>query len=245
MKKRTQNRLVVVFALSILGLTACSHTVTQVHYFPEDSKTIENASNSIVKKLGLQAHPTSDSIQTYVRKSGRHNVFLFRTLALPYNDDSSKVTITTVSQYESVAKNLNVAINSFLDQELHPDIVNQNQGRFYKPNSKSKSEFQQKTWVNLGYGINYVGKENPFVSKSDNTIGTVFFGLFDLAHIALIIGGPFIGETKEDKITISLVGLGSLIVWKLLLPTLQSNRDIEEYNNIANSDYFLPIELKK
>ena len=148
---------------------------------------------------------------------------------------------TFISSYAN-SENINHFLTSAYLQETDP-IYKYNPDNFIILLNKNKSEFWKRNMINMGYGYNYIAKDNPFVSAKWVPIG--FGYLLEALHYIAIFGGPFFGETKEDKIGIPLIGLGSLLFWKTIVYGRIGGYEIREYNNINNSKYKIPIELIK
>lgn len=149
---------------------------------------------------------------------------------------------TNINEGNRVNKNYSKLLMSAYLQEIDSDyLINKN--NFTSLVVKDKSEFWKRNWINMGYGMSYLAKDNPFMGGKALAVG--FFYLWEALHYIPIIGGPFFGETQEDKIMIPIIGISSLIVWKGLFSGLIiGNRYIKINNNVQNSGYKIPSNLK-
>ena len=145
---------------------------------------------------------------------------------------------TNINEGNRVNKNYSKLLMSAYLQEIDSDYLN-NANNFTSLVVKDKSEFWKRNWINMGYGMSYLAKDNPFMGGKDIAVG--FFYLWEVLHYIPILGGPFLGETQEDKIMIPIIGISSLIIWKVLLSRLMiGNRYIKINNNVHNSGYKIP-----
>lgn len=102
---------------------------------------------------------------------------------------------------------------------------------------KSNAEFWKRNLINMGYGLSYVADKNPYASENIKLFGYVWEGL----HYIPILGGAFIGRTKNDKIAIPIIGLSSLLIWKTLyFGVIIGQPMIKEYNRKLKMKYKIP-----
>jgi len=104
---------------------------------------------------------------------------------------------------------------------------------------KSESEFWKRNYINMGYGMTYAMKDNPFVTQKGLAIG--FFYFMETAHYIAIFGGPFFGKTNNDKLVIPIFGVTSLILWKAVFSGLLMGKPmVKSYNRFAKMKYRIP-----
>ncbi len=149
---------------------------------------------------------------------------------------------TNINEGNRVNKNYSRLLMSAYRQEIDSDYLNY-ANNFTSLVVKDKSEFWKRNWINTGYGMSYLAKDNPFMGGKAFAVG--FFYLWEALHYIPIFGGPFFGETQEDKIMIPIIGISSLIVWKGLFGGLIiGNRYLKINNNVHNSGYKIPCNLE-
>jgi len=149
---------------------------------------------------------------------------------------------TNINEGNRVNKNYSRLLMSAYLQETNSDYLN-NENNFTSLVVKDKSEFWKRNWINMGYGMSYLAKDNPFMGGKAFAVGS--FYLLEALHYIPIFGGPFFGETQEDKIMIPIIGISSLIVWKGLFSGLIiGNRYLKINNNVHNSGYKIPSNLE-
>jgi hypothetical protein len=105
-----------------------------------------------------------------------------------------------------------------------------------------KAEFRKRNWINMGYGLSYIAKDNPFVGSKRMSVGFAYF--YEAIHYIPIVGGPFFGETRQDKIGIPIVALASLVIWKGIIAPVLVNSNIKLNNRIVDSGYKIPTNLR-
>lgn len=139
---------------------------------------------------------------------------------------------------------MKITFHSFLKQELEKVQILEDNKNFFKLTPKSKEEYQKRNWIFMPYGYSYLGEDNPFANNEDHTANKIFLGLIEVGHYALIIGGPFLAKSNKDKVMIPIIGLTGLAAWKFLIPWQQGNRQIESFNGIAKSGYYIPESVR-
>jgi hypothetical protein len=147
-------------------------------------------------------------------------------------------TSTTIEKGKA-SRNISTFFMSAYLQETNKDYANNMTCMRLYP--KDKKEYWKRNWINMGYGISYALKDNPFVSGKGAYIGFAY--AWEAFHYFMILGGPFLGRTSKDKIEISLIGVCSLFLWKKYLLGGQFSGIINNYNNIVNSKYKIPNNL--
>ena len=149
---------------------------------------------------------------------------------------------TNLNEGMRVNKNYSRLLVSASRQEIDSVYLN-NANNFTSLVIKDKSEFWKRNWINMGYGMSYLAKDNPFMSRKALLIG--FFYLWETLHYIPIFGGAFYGNEQEDKIMIPVIGNTSLILWKGLFSGLiVGNRYLKFNNSVHNSGYKMPRYLK-
>lgn len=138
-------------------------------------------------------------------------------------------------------KNYSRILMSAYTEEVNPEYKN-NSTNFVQLPVKSKKEFWRRNMINMGYGLRYATKENPFIGSSGLAVGFAY--VLETAHYIPILGGPFFGKTSSDKITIPIVGIASLLVWKTVFAGLYGNSNIKTYNKMTTLKYKVPKGLK-
>jgi hypothetical protein len=242
MKQRITQCLVILFPILLIG---CTYTSTSVITVDNNYKEVNQATRRVTSELNMEEMKTEDSLDAYVRRNGSVSVYAIRPVIKTQTDSSTQVTLFTVTQAQEISDNLGKTFSSFYRQSLDSSLVDKNPEKFFRLEPKSSSEMYRKNWISPALGIHYVGKNNPFVEKADYTVGVVGMAFFDGLCLFAAFGGPFIGKTSKDKIGISITGILGLVGWRLLAPSMQGSRDLEEYNNIVNTKYSLPVEIKR
>lgn len=162
-------------------------------------------------------------------------------LRVPISGSSGKYQVSfTTKAYDSnkLARIYSEFLLSAFKQEYLPETVKQ---PLYPLEHKSFKEFRRRTLINLGWGQSYLHQDNPLVTSGGFTgLGYVIEGLLYIP----LLGGPFLGETTQDKVYISLTGLAGLAILKLLLVPQFMKPFIKRYNSLVNSGYQAPIMLK-
>jgi hypothetical protein len=113
---------------------------------------------------------------------------------------------------------------------------------FVKLPSKDIDRFWRRNWISMGYGMSYSLKDNPFSSAGAVYVGMGYF--FDALTTFMIVGGPFIGKTTKDKIEFPILGIALNLLGKKYFVGRMSELNIESYNNIVNSKYGIPNDMK-
>lgn len=75
-------------------------------------------------------------------------------------------------------------------QETDTNYLNQQNNFIYLP-LKSNSEFCKRNFINMGYGMSYAAKDNPFYGSKGFAIG--FGYIIEVLHYIPIFGGAFFG----------------------------------------------------
>jgi hypothetical protein len=90
----------------------------------------------------------------------------------------------------------------------------------------------------MGYGAQYVYQDNPLTDRVWLAVG--FGYLWEGLHYIPILGGPFLGKTTKDKVLMPVIGLASLLFWKVTLNGWLVRSHLVEYNRLAESGYRAP-----
>lgn len=139
---------------------------------------------------------------------------------------------------KKVDRNLSRFLLSAYRQEMEPEYAGNSENFVLIP-VKTKVEFRKRNWINMGYGLQYLAKDNPFMGSKGLAVG--FLYTWEVLHCIPIFGGPFFGPTTTDKITIPLIGLASLIFWKGVMNRWLVAQPYLRFNNtIVNSGYRMP-----
>lgn|GEM_PF-2393927 len=228
-------KMVPILAMSVF--VCCCHMSKQISTLPNDCETVHNAFNKVSAKLTFERRPSDKVTAFYVWP---HNSVYLGSYYYGLWNDTNKCSLELYSRGSSqeVADHLGKALYSFLNQEIDPSYVNEHD--LIKPEIKSKNEMVKRTFLNMGYGIAYVGKDNPFVTPWDNKLGVYFFGAMDISLIGLAVGGPFIGKTDRNRLSISLTAISGLLAFKFIVLFAQNIDDLNAYNIFVNSGYLWP-----
>lgn len=139
---------------------------------------------------------------------------------------------------KKVDRNLSSFLLSAYRQEMD-SLYAANSDNFVAMPVKTKTEFKKRNWINMGYGLQYLAKDNPFMGSKGFAVGA--FYTIEALHYIPVIGGPFFGQTTSDKIMIPLIGLASLVVWKGLINRWMVAQPYLHFNKtIVESGYRLP-----
>lgn len=226
---------------------------TQVNY---------EVASKVTSKFGFSLSKKFDKSLIYRRFDGAFGVSFVQFATLDYSTNfETKISvnenlillppgkkiyfygfITNLNENSKVDRNFSKLLMSAYQQEISVDYLN-NGSNFTTLAVKDKSEFWRRNWINMGYGVSYLAKDNPFMGGKALAIG--FCYIWEALHYFPIFVGPFIGETKEDKILIPIVGISSLLIWKSLFSGLIiGNRYLGLNNGINRSGYKVPSNLE-
>jgi hypothetical protein len=228
-----------------IQFTGCVHTSTSVLSVERNYQVVDQATKKVTTTLGMEERKEQDSIPAYIRFNNGYPVYALRPIAQAQNDSVTKLTLLTMTDSQERSDNIGKALESFYRQSIDSTYVLRNPNNFYQLDTKSSSEMYRRNWISPALGIHYVGKNNPFVEKFDYSSGTVGMAMIDLLTLIPTVGGPFLGKTTGEKISISLTGLVGMIAWRVIIPWTQTRRDLEEYNKMVSSGYLLPKEIKR
>jgi hypothetical protein len=143
----------------------------------------------------------------------------------------------STSQHANVARFALSAYRQEIDPQYRDDPTN-----FMPLPQKTSGEFWQRTFINMGYGAQYVYQDNPLTDRVWVAVG--FGYLWEGLHYIPIFAGPFLGKTPKDKLAIPLIGLGSLLFWKLTFNGLLVRSHLTEYISVAGSGYQAPRGIR-
>jgi hypothetical protein len=234
----------VLWMAAIFIITGCAQVTNTTHLYNEHPKKISENIDELSNKINAEKGIGKDSIPIYKRWHGSQMNFIYRMNPVSLTSDSTILTITTAGLSKVGNANLNIALTSFINQELGITGPDLNPHEFYLPPRKTKKEMWKKNMISIGYGNYYSKKDNPFINQKDAKIGAILFGLLEALHLFPIIAGPFIGETREDRIVIPIIGFGGILAWKILVPLFENSEAIEDHNNLVESGYKYPVEIK-
>lgn len=147
---------------------------------------------------------------------------------------------SALAEGKKADRNYSRMMMSAYKQEMDLDYLN-NSNNFITLKQIEKSEYWKRNWINMGYGMSYIAKDNPFMGSKGFAVG--FFYLWEALHYIPIFGGAFFGETQQDKVAIPLIGLTSLIVWKGMIGGI-SSKYIKMNKDIHKSGYKVPNNLE-
>jgi hypothetical protein len=147
-----------------------------------------------------------------------------------------RYTVST-SPHANVARFVLSAYRQEIDPAYRDDPTN-----FVALAPKTNREFWRRTFINMGYGSQYVYQDNPFTDRV--WVAVVFGYLWEGLHYIPIFGGPFLGRTPKDKLLIPLIGLSSLLFWKVAFNGLLVRSHLTEYNSLAQSGYKAPRGIR-
>lgn len=148
---------------------------------------------------------------------------------------------TDLGEGKKVDRNFSSFLLSAYRQHTEPEY-NDYAFNFTTLKELSVSEYSKRNWISMGYGLNYLAKDNPFMARNKGTIVGLY--VFEALHYAAIIGGPLLGPTNAEKVLLPITGLVSLVFWKGIVmrhfiapPAFKMNK------RIIDSGYKLPHEL--
>jgi hypothetical protein len=230
---------------ALLLLASCAARIeTSSMLVRWDQPRVEQATQKIADRLHLTAVMALDSIPFLVSREQEIPQYSFRALMIMSPADSfHQLAVSAASASRAAAVNVNKCVSSFYLQELEPGYADKNQDRLIMLPPKTMPAMRKRAWLNLGCGMRYAGKANPLVDQGGNRFWSVALGVWDVAHYGLIIGGPFIGKTDQDKIQISAGGVVSLLAWKLFMTNFELRKTVLGYNTLAGTGYAVPREI--
>lgn len=129
-------------------------------------------------------------------------------------------------------------VNSAYLQEIDSTYVERRKHLFIDLPEKSDAEFWKRNIIHMGYGAQYIYRDNPFTAGGWLPIG--FGYLWDTMNYIMIFGGPFFGGRTTDKITIPLLGIASSLLSKTVFNGWIVKSHLNEYNNLVRSGYRIP-----
>ncbi|WP_373494944.1 hypothetical protein [Aquiflexum sp.] len=227
-------------ALLFIG---CANVTTNTHVYKAKQEKIVDAIEVVGSKIQAKKEIEIDSIPTYRKWEGNQMNFLYRMHPVSISSDSTQMKVTTVGLFKIGNQNLNVALTSFVNQELGVTDPDKNPSDFYLPSTKSKKEMWKRNMISIGYANYYSKKNNPFLNQKDLKVGAMFLGILEGLHLFPVIAGSFIGEGREDRIAIPIIGIVGIVAWKFLVPLMENLEAIEDHNELVNSGYKYPIEI--
>lgn len=227
-----------------------------------DSSTIKvNSVDSVVSKFGFTLLKTEErtrfyrapfvlqelklvNFTTYKYTAKSNNIYIFDkdSISLEKGQTIHVYGFTsTIVLSKKTLKNYSSILLSAYHQETDSSYV-LNPNNFSTIQFKDKKTYQKRNLISMGYGLSYLDKNNPLADITNFEKG--IFYLFDAVHYIPILGGGFFGETSNDKITIPIIGLVSLFIWKKIISEkFIGNRYILLHDEIKNSPYKIPNNL--
>jgi hypothetical protein len=148
---------------------------------------------------------------------------------------------TSLKDGPIVDENYSKFLMSAYRQEIDKEYF-ENENNFTKIIEKDRSKFSRCNWLNMGYGMSYLAKDNPFMGGKKFAI--ISFYIVEAAHYIPIFGGPFFGRTQKDKILIPFIGISSLILWKGTCSVFLGKRYLKINKAVHDSGYKVPINLE-
>lgn len=142
---------------------------------------------------------------------------------------------------KKVDRNFSTFLLSAYRQETEPEY-NNFAYNFSSLKRLSVKEFNKRNWLSMGYGLNYLTKNNPFVARNVGAMSALY--IFEALQYAAIIGGPVFGATTSETVLLPVTAILSLAFWKGIVmryfiapPIFKMNR------RIVDSGYKLPYQL--
>lgn len=221
----------------------------------------ENVIDSICKEFNVFKKSSKEGVKFYRFKVG-YSLYQFHLWDVKIKFDSTiKVNQNNINntfnkgdslclrgffvnsqEGKKMSKRYSIFLLSSFLQETNTEY-SQNKENFLSLSLKSNAEFWKRNMINMGYGTSYAFKDNPFTSGGGFAV--VFGYFWETLHYIPIFGGPFFGKTHNDKISIPIVGLSSLIIWKTIFYGLIMGQPIiKTYNRFATMKYKVPKSIK-
>lgn len=226
------------FALLFLGCVNIEMSKVSTDYSTDQ---VESVADTIASELGLNKRMAIDSVPVYVTPLNKNPIYSFKALVQPADKGQNVIKILTFyGGDKAINRKLNLTFKSYFEQELYKDSLKLDLGEYVRLEPRSKKEMWKRNFINLGYGIHYAGIGHPYYEQWDGWLGVVAFGILDVAHYALIFGGPSIGKTEKEGLQVSLTGVASLLFYKLMIPWAVNEKLIDGYNSFAESKYLIP-----
>ncbi len=224
----------------------------------KDSNQINiRIAEKVAIKLGMQKYHESTYSKSYKRNSGFLGIYTATFIAQPINPEinshlilhQGKVELkaneqvyfygftSVLSESKKADRNYSRLLMSAYQQEMNPNY-SKNSDNFSVLIEKDKRTYRNRNWINMGYGMNYLAKNNPFLGSKGFAIGALY--VLETLHYIPIFGGAFFGKTQEDKIAIPIIGISSLLIWKGFIVPIMGNKHIKMNRSIIKSGYKIP-----
>lgn len=226
---------------TLLVLAADDPQVTRVHdsytvteSIPEPARLQTALADDVAARLGMTPLKRRPDQRCYFHRPGfdPHEY----CIRFERGTGVARYSVTT-SAHVNVARFFASAYRQEIDPAYRDDPTN-----FAPLAQKTSREFWRRTFINMGYGAQYVYQDNLL---TDRVWVAVAFGyVWDGLHYVPILGGPFLGQTPKDKVLIPLLGIGSLLFWKLAFNGLLIRSHLIEYNSVAASGYKAPRGIR-
>jgi hypothetical protein len=223
--------------------------------------------DSVASKIGLdeikdtiiQSHMNFGGVynKRYINKKARFG-FLYFTQKLPIeymrqdikdhfkNDivgDTASIcgiTIYSTGSKKVLGKEYQFIYNAYL-QECNGVGNSDSIQEYYKLPEKNREEMLKRNWIDMGLGIRYMRKDNPFMS-SNLFLEECYTGINALYLGAMIIG-PIAAKRTRDKIIWGAIGLVGTLEFRLIVGN-ELKKEYLKYECIRNSRYGIPNEIK-
>lgn len=141
---------------------------------------------------------------------------------------------------KKVEQNMANVFLSSLNQELNIDYAS-NSENFIPIAIKSNRIFWKRTMLNMAYGVAYIKKQNPFANNRNAL--TVTLAILESAYYYPIFAGPFVGNSREDKIFLPILGISSLLIFKTITGLIGAI-EIKRHNRILEAGYKIPKTVR-
>jgi hypothetical protein len=209
-----------------------SYTVTESSADPAVLR--RDVADRVSARLGMKPLRLEGHRRCYLHRAGfdaHEYCFHFERAAGAY-----RYSVTT-SPHPNVARFMVSAYRQEIDPAYRDDPTN-----FVALPQKTEREFWRRNFINMGYGAQYVYQDNLL---TDRVWFAVVFGYaWEGLHYIPIFAGPFLGKTPRDKVFIPLLGLGSLLFWKVTFNGLLIRSHLTEYSSVAASGYQAPRGIR-
>jgi hypothetical protein len=264
---------IIIIILTFTGLTFNLNAQSDEYniFFSEDKNSINRLTtdsseinletvNIVIQNIQFRTYKQKDNSFTYKGTIGiarnyytafsMYEYIAKKPLSFSFKGDKftleegEKIYLLSITSNINEGKNSNKLFSKFLLSAYYQEmgINGPYRDRLVDFPIIDRKEFKRRNWINMGYGMNYLRKNHPFIKGK--TAGVVFGYTLEALHFIPILGGPFFGETKKDKITIPLIGLASLLFWKSVVYNgFIGNNYIKQNEIFRQSNYKIPISI--
>jgi hypothetical protein len=137
---------------------------------------------------------------------------------------------------KKVEQNMAKVFLSSLNQALSIDYALSPEN-FISIQQKSNKIFWKRTMLNMAYGVAYIKKQNPFANNRNAL--TVTLAIIESVYYYPIFVGPFVANSRQDKIFSSVFGISSLLIFKTITGLI-GTAEIKRHNRILEAGYKIP-----